>query len=211
MAIADVLAAATVRPVHIGSLDFKDDPVRGWTGPGTLAPTGTGDPDLDGDTFDQAAGIINVSGFSDDTGIGDPITLTFAAGEMTDESIITQIVADRRAFQGRRARFWLAFLNAAESAILPEIEPLFTGVMISAQTSRQPGQPSTIQIECDQDTQKAQGPPLRYADHQVFNTGDTASSFLVDLARGGVAGADRTSGGPIARPNPGTWTYDNWG
>jgi hypothetical protein len=189
MALADVLAAAIVRPALVGFLDFASDPVRGWTGPGTFAPSGTGDPDLDGDTFTSTGGALHITAFAQDQGLGGPVTVTFAAGEMDDEEIVQQIVADRRAYLGRRARFWLFFLNEAESAALPEFDSLFTGVMVHAETNRQPGQPATIAVTCDQDTQKAYNAPVRWADHQRFYPDDTASTFINDLVRGTIAGA----------------------
>lgn len=189
MALADVLAGAIVRPAIVGFLDFASDPVRGWTGPGTFAPAGTGDADLDGDTFASAEGAIHITPFGQDQGLGAPVTVTFAAGEMDDEEVVLQIVADRRAYLGRRARFWLFFLNQAESSVLPEFDSLFTGVMVHAETSRQPGQPATIAVTCDQDTQKARGAPVRLVDHQRFYPDDTASTFINDLVRGTIAGA----------------------
>lgn len=189
MALEDVLVAATVRPVLVGWLDFKDDPVRGWTGPGTFAPTSTGDADLDGETFASAGGAVAITAFSHDQGLGGPVTVTFAAGEMDDEEVFLQIVADRRAYLGRAARFWQFFLSADEASVLPEFEAMFTGVMVHAETSRQPGQPATISITCDQDTQKAFNAPVRWIDHQLFYPGDTASTFINDLVRGTIAGA----------------------
>lgn len=207
MSIEDVIAASVVRPVYIGWFDFKDDPIRGWTGPGVLVPTGTGDSDLDSETFDSVAGAIDISDFTEQGGLGGPITITFSAGEMDDEDIVLQLVGDRRAFQGRTVRIWLAFLNAAESAILPEIEPLFTGIMVSAETSRQPGQPATIAITCDQDTQKARTRAVRLIDHQVYYPGDTASTYMNDLARGPISGSERAppaSAWPGFSPPPAT-------
>src|SRR5688572_29455705 len=198
MPLADVLVADVVRPVLVGFLDFKDDPVRGWTGPGTFAPIGTGDADLDGETFASAGGAVHITAFSHDQGLGGPVTVTFAAGEMNDEEVFLQIVADRRAYLGRVARFWLFFLSADEASVLPEFEAMFTGVMVHAETNRQPGQPATITITCDQDTQKAYTAPVRWIDHQVFYPSDTASTFINDLARGQIAGGE--SAAPPSQP-----------
>jgi hypothetical protein len=199
MAIADVLGSRVVRPVYLGFFDFKDDPVYGWTGPGILIPTATGDADLDTNVFLPTAGVVSTTDFVEDQGIGGPVTLTFAAGNMGDEEIFLQLVGDRRKFQGRRARFWLAFLEEDESDILPEIENLFSGVMTGAETERQPGKPATISITCDQDLGAPNKPPIRYIDHQVFYPGDTASSHINDLVRGPVAVAQPTIGFYIPR------------
>ena len=212
MALEDVLAAATVRPVHIGLLDIKDAPLYGWSGPGAFAPTGTGIDDLDNNIFLSMEGAVHISDINEDQGIGSAITITFAVGEETTGFILgesqlgeddlgepgatvgpgyTQIIDDRRAFQGRAAKLWLGFLSADESSVLPEIEPIFNGVMVNAETNRQSGQVATFSIVCDHDTQKARGAPVRWIDHQVFYPSDTASTFINALARGAVATAQQ--------------------
>lgn len=187
MALEDVLTAHVVRPVVAGWLDFETDPVRGWTGPGIFAPTGTGDTDLDGETFLAVGGAVEMTEIVEDRGIGGPITVSFAAGDMEDEEVFAQIVADRRAFMARRAKFWRFFLSEDEATVLPDFTVLFDGVMVSANTTRQTGQPAIISVTCDQDTQKAVGAPTRLIDHQVFYPTDTFSEFIIDLDRGGVA------------------------
>lgn len=188
MALVDVLAATVVRPVVVGFLDIDTDPVRGWTGPGIFAPSGTGDPDLDGETFLSVAGAIDMTEIREDQGMGGAITVTFAAGDMDDEEIFAQLVADRRAFMGRKAKFWRFFLSEDEASVLTDFAVLFDGVMISAKTSRKSGNPATIAVTCDQDTQKSRGVPARWIDHQFHYPTDTFSTFINDLARGGIAG-----------------------
>lgn len=220
MALEDVLVAATVRPVYIGFLDIKDAPMRGWTGPGILVPTGTGDPDLDSETFEENVGAIDITDFSEDQGIGGPLTLTFAVTESEggwiwgeaqwDVDIFgqpggepyNQLVADRRVFMGRTAKFWLAFLSEDESSILSYVEPMFSGVMVAMETKRQPGSPQLISITCDQDTQKAGGPPSRWIDHQSFYSSDTASSYINDLSRGSITAATPYSPSPAPSVRP---------
>ena len=207
MAIDDVLTAPTVRPVHIGFFDIKDDPIYGWTGPGLFAPTGTGDLDLDDNVFESAAGAIDVTEFHEDQGIGSALSLTFAVGEeyggwilgqsqlgidaLGDPkgSIWDQIVIDRRQFLGRKAVIWLGFLNSDESGVLSDIQRMFTGVMVQASASRRTGSGTTITLKCDQDLQKANVPPSLIVDHQNFYSGDAFSSYMADLARGPVSGA----------------------
>lgn len=204
MALEDLLTASVVRPVHIGWLDFRNDPLYGWTGPGAFAPTGTGDTDLDNNVFLGVEGLVAVTDFSEDQGMGGEISITFAIGQdiagwVMGESEVgldylgspagagfDQIVLDRRAFLGRKAVVWLGFLSADESAVQPEIQRVFSGVMVGASTHRQTGQAATITVTCDQDTQKARGIPVRLIDHQVFYPTDTATSFINSLARGAV-------------------------
>jgi hypothetical protein len=220
MALADVLGAAVVRPVHVAFFDIKDDPIYGWTGPGAFAPTGTGDADLDGNVFLSAEGIVQASDVVEDEGIGGDFTLTFAVDEDINAWILgeselgvdflgdsggpvyDQLVLDRRAFVGRRAKVWLFFLAADEASVLPEFDVVFNGFMSSASMSRSSAEPSVVTLTCDQDTQKSKGIPALWVDHQYFNPDDTAASFMNNLARGNVAGA---SGGTIRPPD-----YDLW-
>jgi hypothetical protein len=210
MALEDVLTAATVRPVHIGLLDIKDAPLYGWSGPGAFVPTSTGDSDLDGNVFLSIEGAVDISDITEDQGIGGPLQVTFAVGEEIEGWQVglsalgedqlgapgatvgpgyTQIIDDRRAFIGRKAKLWLGFLSADESSVLPEIEPVFSGVMVSAEATRQSGQVAAFSITCDQDTQKARSAPVRWIDHAQFYPSDTASSFINSLSRGSVATA----------------------
>lgn len=187
MALADVLAAPVVHPVFVGWLDFKTDPVRGWTGPGAFAPTGTGDSDLDGETFLHAEGPISIGDFTEDSGLGQPLPITFSAGEMDDEEAFLQLVVDERLFMGRTAKIWLFFMQDDESDVEADFDVLFSGVMVKAQTSRQPGEPALVTIECDQDLGRASHAPVRWIDHQIFYSSDTWSTFINDLARGALA------------------------
>ncbi len=218
MALVDVLAASVVRPVYVAWFDIKDDPIYGWTGPGAFAPTGTGDTDLDGNVFLSSEGVVQVSGFHEDQGLGSELTLTFAistdiAPFILDQSqldigvlgtpggpVYDQLVIDRRRFIGRRAKIWLFFLNADEASVMAEFEVVFNGVMTGAAMNRAAGQPSTVSLTIDQDTQKRRAPPSRLMDHARFNPGDTATSFLSDMRRGSVAGASQS---------PAPWN-NNW-
>src|SRR5690606_1317055 len=120
MALADVLAGATVRPVYVAWFDTEADPIWGWTGPGVFAPTGTGDAHLDGNTLLAAEGVLQSGEFHEDQGIGSEISLVFAVSEDIPGFIIgesevgdfigspggpvyDQIMVDRRSFLGRRA------------------------------------------------------------------------------------------------------------
>lgn len=186
MSLDTVLQAAVVRPVYIGFLDFDGDPLRAWTGPGIFAPTGTGDADLDGFTFGSAAGIVQVSDFTENMGLSDEFRITMSAAD-DDLDPYAQLIANRAAFQGRKAVFWRAFLADDESGVQSYVDRMFAGVMVAAESMRGGGQPGQITITCDHDLQKARSAPTRWIDHQFYNPTDTASSFINDLARGPVS------------------------
>lgn len=183
MALEDVLKAAVVKPVFIGFFDIASDPIRAWTGPGTFAPSSTGDADLDGFTFGEAVGIVQVSDFTENQGLGEDWSISFSVGDANLDPF-TQMVVDRRIFLGRRVVIWRAFLLADESGVAPYINRVFTGVMTAATMERRAAQASVITITCDQDLQKASQAPVRWIDHQFFNPTDTASTYIASLSRG---------------------------
>lgn len=189
MALADVLAAATVHPVTVGWLDFKTDPLRGWDGPGAFAPVATGNSDLDGNTFVHAEGPVLVSDITDGGGIGQSLSITFSAGEMDDEEAFLQLVVDQRLFMGRTAKLWRFFLEDDESAVLSDFSVLFSGVMVGAEMTREAGSPALVTITCDQDLGKARFGPARWIDHQQFYSTDTWSTFVNDIGRKPIASA----------------------
>src|SRR5690606_11127974 len=171
---------------------------------GAFVPTETGDDDLDGNTFLEIDSAIDISEITQDRGIGQPVTITFSAGNMDQEAVVDELVKDRRNFLGRKAKLWLFFLNADEDSVLPEFTVLFSGVMVAAETQRQVGRPAVISVTCDQDLQHAETAPVRWIDHMLFYPDDTWSSFITDLSRGpiGTASAEvRTINGiPASTP-----------
>lgn len=186
-----------VRPVLVGFFDFVNDPAFGWTGPGLFTPTGTGDPILDNNIFSSAEGAITISEIGESAGGARPIQLAFSAHD-NDADIIRQIVRDRRVWQLRKAKLWLFFLMDNEISVHPEYVQLFSGVIAQATTSREPGQPATITLECDADLRRSGNAPARLLDHVRFNPADLFSSFLLKLATGQVATAGTPSAGGAA-------------
>lgn len=184
MSLEDVLSAHIVRPVYVGFLDILSDPVRAWTGPGSFLPVGTGDTDLDGQTFLHAGSVISITPFHDNQDIGSPVTVSMPAGDMEDEEIFQQLIVDKRTWLNRRAKFWEFYLAADHAGVLTDYMTLFDGVMTQAKTLRSPGEPSLISITCDVDTQKAFMAPTRYVDHSVLESGDTFSTYMLQLSRG---------------------------
>lgn len=194
MTLAQRVQGPVVRPVLVGWFDFAGDPVFGWTGPGLFAPTGTGDPVLDGNIFSSAEGAVDISEIVETAAGARPLQLSFSAHD-NNADIIRQIVKDRRIWQLRRAKIWLFFLQDDEASVHPEFTQLFSGVITQATTARQPGQPATITLECDADLRAAGAPPARLIDHRRFNAADTFSSFLLTIANGSTATAQPRVGG----------------
>ncbi len=174
------LEAGVVRECLIGRFDILSDPLTAWTGPGTLAPTSTGDPALDGQIFINLAPYFGLTEVIEDQGIGGPITLT-VSGHDLDEDILRQIVRDQREWRGRSAWLWLALLNADEATIITSPMRIKTGVMTQMMVHRDKDG-ATVGITIDQDLGRAQGAAWRWIDHPRLFAADTFSSFVIPLS-----------------------------
>ncbi len=187
MSLDQRLTADVVRPVFVGLLDIKDDPVMGWTGPGVFAPTLTGDPDLDGNQFTSVEGAATISDFVESMSGSSGVSITFS-GHDNDAEVMKQIIRDKRVWRVRKAKIWLFFLMDDEKTVHPEFRQLFSGVIAEVKSADQPSSPSAIVLDLDVDLQNAAGAPARWIDHQQFNLGDTWSSYILDLLVGPLAG-----------------------
>ncbi len=174
------LEAGVVRPVLLGRFDILTDPLVAWTGHGTFAPTGTGDPALDGQTFFSMAPYIELSNVVEDQGIGGPTTIV-VSGHDLDEELLRQIVRDKRQWRGRGAWLWLGLLNADEATVIVDPTRMKTGVMTQMTTDRD-GETASVTVTIDQDLGKAQGALFRWLDHTRIFSADTWSTFIIELA-----------------------------
>ncbi|PHR87482.1 MAG: hypothetical protein COA78_37045 [Blastopirellula sp.] len=169
-----------VRPVLIGRLDIATDPVTSWTGPGTFAPSGSGDPALDGQIFTGIAPFMKLTDITEDQGIGGPVTITLPAHSL-DETLLRQIVNDKRQWRGQKAYLWLGLLTPDQSSVISDPFRIKTGVMVNMFTTRKEGE-SFISVVIDRDLGNARSAAFRWLDHPRFHSTDTWSTYMVGLA-----------------------------
>lgn len=180
MTLEAITSDRTVRPVYVGWLDIKDDPIYGWTGPGAFAPSGTGDAVLDSNVFLQLDSAVELSGFSVSADGTKPVRLTFSAHDET-AAAMRQIVRDRRVWRMRRAKIWRFFMMPDNASVFPEFQQMASGFISRMTYSRSPGSPATIAVEIDSDLALTSGAPLRWIDER-----GPWSSFIADLQRGPI-------------------------
>lgn len=180
------LELGTVRPVLLGRFDVLTDPLVAWTGYGTFAPTSTGDPVLDGQTFFSMAPFFDLTDIKEDQGIGGPTSITISGHDL-DEELLRQIVRDKRQWRGRGAWLWLGLLNADEATVVTSPARIKTGVMTQMTTSRS-GEDASVTVTIDQDLGRARGSLFRWLDHTRIYPTDTWSTFIVQLSNqpGGI-------------------------
>ncbi len=169
-----------VHPVLIARLDILTDPLTVWTGPGTFAPSGTGDTALDGQIFTGLAPLANISDIIEDRGVGSPTTLE-VSGHDLDEDLLRQVVRDKREWRARRAYLWMGLLDTDQFAVIDDPVRIKTGIMTSMQTLRD-AETSKVTATIDRDLGRARGAVFRWIDLPQFVSADKFSQFIARLA-----------------------------
>ncbi len=184
------LQTPEIRPVLLVRLDITTDPLIAWTGPGTFAPSSSGDTQLDGQVFTPVAPIIDLSKITEDQGIGGAVTLK-VSGHDLDEDLLQQIVKDKRQWRGNKAWLWLGLLAADQASVLDHPFRIKTGVITNIITNRT-GANSIVSVTIDRDLGNARSAPFRIIDHPRFWPLDTFGTFVTALANkpGGLQTTD---------------------
>ena len=93
-------------------LDILNDPVLSWTGIGnlTFAAGETGDPSLDGVTFEGSGTVIEISGISDGVGGSDVLEIALPGVDIY-QPMLRQLITNRNRWQFRRAVVWMMALD----------------------------------------------------------------------------------------------------
>jgi len=164
-------------------LDIQDDPLFAWSGIGQLvfAPGETGDPALDGFTFEGTGNIIQVGTVSDSVGGTDALEIGLPGVDVRDP-ILRQVIYNRSRWQFRRAWVWRLVLNEDTGAIVGRPFRLKTGRMDAMPFSED--DEGGI-VKCRIEGQQAYGDqPLDslYFEQSVINPNDRSQSWVLSLA-----------------------------
>lgn len=179
---------ATIRPAFLCWLDIVGDPVRATTWPAPLTMSGTGDPDLDGYTFDAIdPTFVNISPVQEQQGGSETVTASLS-GLIGPDNDLLNLIGDETNWKGRAARLWQGVANEA-NAQQGAIWPYYTGTMSSLQISVSP-EGQTIQISIE--TYLAILSPASnrtYLDQGLFDSGDKSAEAAIAIANGGDGSA----------------------
>lgn len=130
---ATALAQTVVQPAYFGFLDFVGDPLRATTYKESVTFAATGDPDLDGFTFDAMdPQFIDVSEVSNQQGGSDTVTIT-VGGILEVDADVLNIIGDKSKWYRRTARLWMRVhdeAGTAQGAIIPYKTGYMTDVRI---------------------------------------------------------------------------------
>lgn len=109
-------------------LDIVGDPVRATTGLYDKTFSGTGDPDLDGDTYEPyPSNLIEVSDVQHDEAGSDQVTVSMS-GLIVNNVDFLNIIGNKSNWQGRTARLWWYVVDENENQV-GEVYSYYTGYM----------------------------------------------------------------------------------
>jgi len=197
------LAKPLIRPFYVAWLDITGDVVRATTAPVSLTFSGTGDADLDGETFSAVdPTLIDVSEVVHKEGGSETVTVTLSGMLGIDSTLLNQI-GTKSNWQGRTARLWLGFVT--EHGAVVSIASYYTGYMMTPRISGSP-EMQTIALEIEgylASMSEASG--RTYLDQSYYDSPDTSAASTVSNANGTSAGAIPADSGGNSGGQPMTY------
>jgi hypothetical protein len=182
---AAALDAQVIRPVFFCYLDIVGDPLRACTAGQSIAfaPGATGEPDLDGHTYDGInPRFIDIGPVRQKDGGSDSITCKLS-GLVTLDTALLNIIGSPANWQGRTARLWRTIRDAAGTQ-QGAIQHLFTGWMTSLVIAGSP-EGQTINLTIQSYLAAFSGASGRtYLDQEQFDPGDLSARASIALANG---------------------------
>ena len=192
------LSAPIIKPVFFAWLDFVGDPVRANTSGADRVPTGTGDPDLDGDLFVGISGtVVSVSPVKFSEGGSESVTAELSGIPGVDAATLA-LLANPANLQGRDARLWRIIRNAA-NVQQGGFHAYYTGKMTSVSLA---GGASEQRIRVTIESYLAalsQASNRTYLDQARYDPGDESARAAIAIANGnyGQAPTPGSGGGGV--------------
>jgi hypothetical protein len=211
----DVTAAAAVAgdfaPAWFVWLDVTGDPVRVTNYGADITFSGTGDADLDGNTFKSFAGeFLDVGDVTNSDSGSDTLTITLSGIVTLDATLLTAIgnVAD---WQGRTCRVWFQIYDV--NGVTPQgaIVTHYTGYMSSV--SIMPGQKSqTIQLTVENYLAAFNSASNRsYMNQADYDAADVSAAAILAASNGALKLGIGVQGTPYGNSPLGIILGDTFG
>lgn len=184
-------------------LDISGDPLRITTLGQDVTFSGTGDADLDGNTFVAFGGkLLDVSEVSNTEGGSETLTVTLS-GIVSMDTELVNAIGDKTLWQGRPCRIWCQIYD--ESGVTPQgaIWDEYTGYMSSVSFSAAPeGQTIRLSVE-NYLSFHAQASNRSYLNQNEYDAADTSAAATIAAANGLRRGTGAFSGELDWRSVPG--------
>lgn len=192
---AAALDQAFIRPVFFAYLDIVGDPLRANTSGHSIAFQGTGNPDLDGQTFDGIdPRIVDIGPVRQKDGGSDTVTARLS-GLLTLDAELLNIIGDKANWQGRTAQLW-RMIRDENGDQRGAIQHYYTGWMTALSIQGGP-ESQTIEVSIESYLAAfAQASNRTYLDQDQLDPGDLSAKASIAIANG-------MSGSPLVQ---GTYT-----
>lgn len=176
-------------------LDILGDPVRAITGLYPKTFSGTGDPDLDGDTYTPyPSDLISVSDVKHDESGSDQVNVSMS-GLIVNNVDLLNIIGNRSNWQGRTARLWWYVVDENETQV-GEVYSYYTGYMNDVTINGSPeSQTLSLSIE-NYLVSLSVTASKTYQMQKEYDSGDESASRSIAAANGAnKSGINTMSGG----------------
>lgn len=198
-AISALDSSEVIQPAFFCWLDILGDPLRATTWSSDVTFAGTGDADLDGNTFlaiDPT--VAEVSTVQHREGGSDSVTVSLSGLLLPDADLLATI-GDRANWQGRPARLWMRIHDETGTA-QGAVAAYYTGYMMALEIV--PAADSqTIRITIENYLALLSAPSNRtYLDQERYDSGDLSAKATIGAANGAKAGPAFGVGGSFGNP-----------
>lgn len=209
-AVGSALDSSSINWAYIIRLDVENDPLFAWTGFGdlTFGASQTGDTALDGQTFQGITHLIaEVGAVQDGQGGSGALEIVVPGVDLQDE-MMRQVVFDRRRWQFRPGRVWIALFDD-NGALLGNPIRMRSGYMDKMTVTEDDDGQGTV--KCIIESQQAYaGPALntRYSEQREIDSADNSQDWVWQLANmtpalGQANNMAGSGGSPAAAPSSG--------
>jgi hypothetical protein len=176
-------------------LDIVGDPVRATTGLYEKTFSGTGDADLDGDTYTPyPSELVSVSDVKHDESGSDQVSVSLS-GLIVNNSTLLNVIGNRSNWQGRTARLWWYVVDENETQV-GEIYSYYTGYMNDVTINGSP-ESQTIVLSIENYLVSLSVTASKtYQMQKEYDSGDESASRSIAAANGAnKSGINTMSGG----------------
>lgn len=182
------LGAEVIKPVFYAFLDIDGGQVRCNTSGADITPSGTGDPDLDGDLFTGISGaFIDIGEVSYKPGGSESVTATLSGIPSVDSATLA-LLANPANWRGRDARLWRVIRNAA-NVQQGGYHAYYTGRMTAlSHSGDESGQTISVTIESYLAV-FSEASMRTYLSQDRYDAGDLSAKAAIAIANGNYTGA----------------------
>lgn len=191
------LSQSVIKPVFVAFIDFENEPVRVNTSGASITFSGTGEPDLDGFSFDGiTASLVDIGEVSNRGEGTDALTITLSGIAGLDDDMLAEI-SDPAHWQGRECRLWRIIRNAA-NVQQGGVQHYYTGNLTDLSVKASPG--GTVIEAIVESYLAAFAPPSyrSYLNQEDYDAGDLSARAAIAIAnnaRGGSGASGTLTGG----------------